>query len=96
MRVVGVGALRQNLSKYLRAVQAGEELTVTARGRPVARLVPLGEVSAAETRRQALIGIGMLRPRIRRLPRDFWTRPKPSDRHGAVLQALRRDRTEDR
>lgn len=38
---VGVRELRQNLSVYLARVMAGEELTVTARGRPVARLTPL-------------------------------------------------------
>jgi prevent-host-death family protein len=40
---VGVRELRQNLSKYLRRVEAGESLDVTERGRPVARLVPLVE-----------------------------------------------------
>jgi prevent-host-death family protein len=38
---VGVRELRQNLSKYLRLVKAGEPLTVTERGRKVARVVPL-------------------------------------------------------
>lgn len=39
---VGVRELRQNLSKYLDRVKAGEGLTVTERGRVVARLVPAG------------------------------------------------------
>jgi prevent-host-death family protein len=37
---VGVRELRQNLSKYLVRVKDGEALTVTERGRVVARLVP--------------------------------------------------------
>ncbi len=37
---VGVRELRQNLSKYLTRVKRGETLTVTERGREVARLVP--------------------------------------------------------
>lgn len=32
--------LRQNASRYLRRVAAGESITVTDRGRPVAMLVP--------------------------------------------------------
>ncbi|HEX3609811.1 MAG TPA: type II toxin-antitoxin system prevent-host-death family antitoxin [Solirubrobacterales bacterium] len=40
-RTVGVRELRQNLSKYLRRVKDGESLTVTERGREVARVVPL-------------------------------------------------------
>jgi len=37
---VGVRELRQNLSKYLDRVKAGEPFIVTERGREVARLVP--------------------------------------------------------
>jgi prevent-host-death family protein len=39
---VGVRQLRQNLSKYLDRVKAGEDLVVTERGAVVARLVPAG------------------------------------------------------
>ena len=39
---VGVRELRQNLSKYLERVKAGEDLLVTERGTVVARLVPAG------------------------------------------------------
>ncbi|HEX9045140.1 MAG TPA: type II toxin-antitoxin system prevent-host-death family antitoxin [Candidatus Limnocylindrales bacterium] len=38
---VGVRELRQNLSVYLRRIEAGETLEVTEHGRPVARLSPL-------------------------------------------------------
>ena len=41
--VVGVRELRQNLSVYLRRVEAGEALEVTDRGRTVAMLVPLSK-----------------------------------------------------
>src|SRR5436190_21603809 len=37
---VGVGELRQNLSRYLRRVERGERLIVTDRSRPVAELGP--------------------------------------------------------
>ncbi len=40
---VGVRELRQNLSKYLVRVKAGEVLDVSERGRVVARLVPRSE-----------------------------------------------------
>lgn len=46
---VGVGELRQNLSKFLRRVEKGEQLIVTDRNRPVARLAPLdGDRTAIE------------------------------------------------
>lgn len=52
MSSVGIAELRQNLSVYLRRVQAGERLTVTDHNRPVAELVPLpaGGIDAAKPR----------------------------------------------
>jgi prevent-host-death family protein len=41
MRVIGVRELRQNASKYLEEVAAGESIEITDRGHPVARLVPI-------------------------------------------------------
>jgi prevent-host-death family protein len=38
---VGVRELRDHLSRYLSAVQSGDEITVTEHGRAVARLVPI-------------------------------------------------------
>lgn len=42
-RLLGVRAMRQNLSVYLRRVGSGETFAVTARGRPVALLTPIQE-----------------------------------------------------
>jgi len=41
MITIGVRELRQHASRYLRAVQSGESVRVTERGRPVALLVPV-------------------------------------------------------
>jgi prevent-host-death family protein len=41
MTVVGVRQLRQNASRYLRLVEAGETVRITDRGRPVALWVPI-------------------------------------------------------
>jgi len=52
---VGVRAMRQNLSVYLRRVGSGETFEVTARGRPVARLTPV-EAGATPLERLAATG----------------------------------------
>jgi prevent-host-death family protein len=63
---VGVGELRQNLSRYLRRVERGERLIVTDRNRPVAELGPPPSVGAALDR---LILEGRVsRPRRSALP----------------------------
>jgi prevent-host-death family protein len=45
---VGVRELRQNLSRYLDRVKAGEDLVVTEHGREVARIVPSSTDAYAE------------------------------------------------
>jgi prevent-host-death family protein len=46
-RRLGVRAMRQNLSVYLRRVGSGETFEVTARGRPVAVLAPIEDGQTA-------------------------------------------------
>jgi prevent-host-death family protein len=41
MERIGVRALQQNASAILRRVESGERVEITARGRPIAVLVPL-------------------------------------------------------
>lgn len=63
---VGVGELRQNLSRYLRRIERGEHLVVTDRNRPVAELRPLPAAGSAMDR---LIAEGLVSaPRRRDLP----------------------------
>jgi len=58
--IVGVRELRQNLSVYLRRVEAGETLRVTDRGRPVALLGPLP--GGRSDRLSQLIAAGLVTP----------------------------------
>lgn len=43
MKRVKIAELRDQLSKYLRAVEGGAEVEVTDRDRPIARIVSVGE-----------------------------------------------------
>lgn len=45
---VGVRELREHLSALLRQVKEGHEFTVTDRGKPVARIVPIAGLSKLE------------------------------------------------
>ncbi len=55
---IGVRELRDGLSRHLAAVRAGEEITVTDHGKPVARLVPYDAPSGLER----LIAAGLVTP----------------------------------
>lgn len=50
MEQIGVRELNQDTSRVLARVQSGETIEITDRGRPVARLVPVGDNLAALTR----------------------------------------------
>jgi len=85
---IGVRELRQNASRYLARVKAGETVEVTERGILVARLVPL---QASETARDRLVAAGKLIPA--KVPRHL---PRPMRVEGPstaeVLDDLREDR----
>ena len=85
---IGVRELRQNASRYLARVKAGETVEVTERGVLVARLVP---PLPAESARDKLVAAGRLVPA--RSPRRLlqpWRIDGPST--GKVLDDLREDR----
>jgi prevent-host-death family protein len=62
MSEVGIRALKQNASEVVARAAAGEVITVTDRGRPVAQLVPLPDSSL-----EGLIAAGLARPPKRSL-----------------------------
>lgn len=50
---IGVAELRRDASRWLRRVEAGETVTVTNHGRPVATLAPLRETTGLAALRAA-------------------------------------------
>lgn len=68
MKRVGVAELKDQLSKYLRAVEAGAEVEVTDRDRPIARIVPV--------QRQSRV---VLRPAVRPFSAIRHPRYPPAD-----------------
>jgi len=50
---VGLRELRTKLSYYMRRVRAGERVTVTVRGVPVAVIVPVTAIKQAKERRRS-------------------------------------------
>lgn len=59
MREIGSFEAKTHLSELLTAVEAGETITITRRGKPVARLVPV-----APDRTAALARLNALRARL--------------------------------
>lgn len=62
MRTVGVREAKAKLSQLLKDVERGREWTITARGRPVARLVPAAKTETVEEWTRRLEREGRLIP----------------------------------
>jgi prevent-host-death family protein len=64
MTTAGIRELKDNLSRYIRRIEAGERIAITAHGRVVAELVPPG--SSQQGRRASrfdeLVADGVIRP----------------------------------
>ncbi len=66
MASAGIRDLKNNLSRYIRRVAAGERITVTDHGRAVAELVPpiVATVGTGGSRYQELVAAGLVRPPV--------------------------------
>ena len=62
MKTAAVSKLKATLSEHIRYVKAGEEVLITERGKPVARIVPVGPEVRRDARRMDLIRRGIIRP----------------------------------
>ncbi len=59
----GIRALKDNLSRYIRRIEAGERISITMHGRVVAELVPPAMSKGGRgTRFDELIAAGVIRP----------------------------------
>lgn len=75
MQNVSLAEAKAQLSRLIELVEAGEEVTITKRGRPVARLV------ASSPPRQQLPSLAELRARL----------PRQTQAAGEFVRALRED-----
>ncbi len=94
MKTAGVAVLKSRLSEFLAAVKAGEEVSVTERGRPIARIVPIQPADSDERALLELERAGLVRRPLRRLDESFWNLPRGRDAEGSVRAALAAEREE--
>ncbi len=88
--------LKTSLSEFLLGVKSGEEVLITERGRPIARIVPAIEAETGGDRKKRLIRAGILRAGSARLSPDL-LKPSPvSDPEGKTLRGLLEERRSGR
>lgn len=96
MRRASISSLKARLSQYLDAVKAGEEILITDRGTPVARLSAVEGPAKMEARIRELIRTGRLIPPRKKGRIDFSRFTPPEDPQGCILAGLLEERHEGR
>lgn len=97
MKTAAISKLKASLSEYLLKVKAGEEVIVTDRGKPIAKIIPIKR-SEMEISPHLLIleRAGLVKIGTGKIPDSFWNLPRPKDPKGLVLKALLQERKEGR
>jgi prevent-host-death family protein len=93
MRKIGIKALKNDLSKYIRAAAAGETVLVTDRGQVVAEIIP-PQVSDDPLKSNPLLSEDVRRGRITPATGSPYT-PGPKT-HVAPFDAIMRELRNDR
>jgi prevent-host-death family protein len=91
----GIRQLKNNLSRYVRRIEAGERIAITAHGRVVGELVPPGTTSRAARpgRFDELVAAGVIRPPVETGdPLEAW--PDIRLAPGTAAELIERDRDE--
>jgi prevent-host-death family protein len=94
MTSTGIRELKDNLSRYIRRIEAGERIAITAHGRVVAELVPPGaQAKATPSRFDDLVSSGVIRPPLETgNPAEAW--PDIRLRVGTAAELIDADRGE--
>lgn len=95
-RVTSVTDLKAGISAILNHVKAGEEILVTERGKPIARLVPYQPGPESSQSLQQLIKEGVVRPAQGDSPWEYLQSRKRATSEESVLSALLEERAEGR
>ena len=97
MKSAAISELKATLSEILTHVKAGEEVIVTERGTPIARILPLScKDGKTPSHLLELAKAGLIRLGSGKLPNKFWEMPRPNDRKNMGLKYLLQERDESR
>ena len=97
MKIASISEAKNALSALLDRVKGGATVLIVDRGRPVARLEPIGSLDDDDALLESLLRDGLITPGRGAFPRGILTTPPPSAKRGAsALRALIDERREGR
>lgn len=92
--VTSVTNLKASLSAFLDSVKSGEEVLVTERGRPIARLIPYSNSLDQNESTLRLIRDGVLRPAREQSIKPFLDSSPLAESRASLVEALLEEREE--
>ncbi len=93
MKRASVAELKARLSEFLAVAKAGEEVVITERGKPVARLTGLPDSLSDGPGVEDLVRAGLVRLPRGRLRSRFLALHRPQDPEGRSLEMVREERS---
>jgi prevent-host-death family protein len=98
MKKASITEAKNNLSALIDSVKSGSPVVIVDRGRPVARLEPVGATAAeADSRLARLVREGIVRPARSPIPTDLLTGTPPRAKRAASgVRALVDERRDGR
>ena len=98
MKKASISEAKNNLSALIDGVKGGSPVLIVDRGRPVARLEPVGGMSAGDDSRLArLVRDGVVRPARGVVPKTLLaTKPPRAKKDASIVRALLEDREHGR
>jgi prevent-host-death family protein len=91
MKTISLSEAKASLSQQVRHVREGEEVVITHRGRPVAKIVPV-EDRPSMAGIDRLVADGLVRRGTGTLPPHFWNLDRPEDPDASVRAAISEER----
>jgi prevent-host-death family protein len=96
MRTTNIADLKNHLSSFLADVKRGEEILISDRNKPIAKIVPLHNTSEFSAEELALAAAGILRlPETSEIPESFLKEKRPDLDGKTAIQAVTDERDED-
>jgi prevent-host-death family protein len=96
MKTTNIAELKNRLSSFLADVKRGEEILISERNKPIAKIVPLHNTSDFSAEELALAAAGVLRlPEESEVPESFLKEKRPALKSETAINAILEERDED-
>ena len=96
MITTNIAELKNHLSSFLADVKRGEEILISDRNQPIAKIVPLHNTADFSAEELALAAAGILRlPEEAEVSADFLKEKRPALKSETAIKAVTDERDED-